>query len=543
MTWMESEEERAREERAARRIIEQLKEREAGKEMLARLKYKVCKEEGLTKVLKDHEVARHLRGDEGWLREFLRGKRVRGASGIYTVAVMTKPLKCPKERPCLYCPGGVESGTPQSYLGKEPALMRGLQTGFDPYLQVKYRIDQYVAIGHTPSKIHLIIMGGTFPAADLEYQEWFMTRCFQALNDFPEVKGWRWQYLDRAMEENELARVRCTGITLETRPDWAGERQTDRMIRLGATLVEMGVQALDDRVLLLVNRGHTVEDVISATRTLRDSGLKVGYHMMPGLPGRCADDDLEDLARIFEDPDFRPDYLKIYPTLVIGGTGLFELWKDGKYRAMGIEEAAELIKRASEHFPEWVRVARIQRDVPAEIIVDGVKASNLRELVEERLSREGSRCRCIRCREIGLAEARGLKLPNPDPKIRSTAYEAGGGQEEFISVVDGKSDLLIGFLRLRVPSERAHREEVKGAAIIRELHVYGKQIPVGKRDEGGFQHHGLGTELLKRAEEIASEKYDRKKIVVLPGAGVREYYRKRGYSKIRSSPFMAKDLH
>ncbi|MEN3016547.1 MAG: tRNA uridine(34) 5-carboxymethylaminomethyl modification radical SAM/GNAT enzyme Elp3, partial [Candidatus Methanosuratincola petrocarbonis] len=169
---MESEKEGAL-EKAARRIIEQLKEGGVGKDTLARMKYRVCREEGLAKVLKDHEIARHLRGDEGWLREVLKGKKVRGASGIYTVAVMTKPSKCPKDRPCLYCPGGVESGTPQSYLGKEPALMRGLQTGFDPYLQVRYRIDQYVAIGHTPSKIHLIIMGGTFPAADLEYQEWF----------------------------------------------------------------------------------------------------------------------------------------------------------------------------------------------------------------------------------------------------------------------------------------------------------------------------------------------------------------------------------
>lgn len=542
MKAMEQANEGSLEGRVARRIIEELKGGKPGKDALAVLKYRICKEEGLTKVLKDHEVARYLRGDEGWLRELLRGKSVRGASGIYTVAVMTKPSKCPKEKPCLYCPGGVDSGTPQSYLGREPALMRGLQTGFDPYIQVRYRIGQYEAIGHIPSKIHLIIMGGTFPAADLEYQEWFITRCFQAMNDYPKEKGWRWQYLERAMEENELAGIRCTGITLETRPDWAGEGQTDRMISLGATLVEIGVQALDDRVLQLVNRGHCVDDVVSATRTLRDSGLKVGYHMMPGLPGRGADGDLEDLERIFEDPDFRPDYLKIYPTLVIEGTGLYELWKGGQYKAMEIEEAAELIERASEHFPEWVRVSRIQRDVPADIIVDGVKASNLRELVEKRLSRDGRRCRCIRCREIGIAEARGRRVCSLDPKIRVATYEAGGGQEEFISVVDARNDLLIGFLRLRIPSERAHRKEVEGAAVVRELHVYGKQIPVGKREEGGFQHQGWGTDLLRRAEEIASDKYDRKRIVVLPGAGVREYYRKRGYSRVSSSPFMVKEL-
>ncbi|MBC7120799.1 MAG: tRNA uridine(34) 5-carboxymethylaminomethyl modification radical SAM/GNAT enzyme Elp3 [Candidatus Methanosuratus sp.] len=532
----------ALEERVARRIIEQIKETRLGKDRLAQIKYMICKEEGLTKVLKDHEVARYLKDGELWLQEFLRGKRVRGASGIYTIAVMTRPSKCPKEKPCLYCPGGVASGTPQSYLGKEPALMRGIQTGFDPYLQVRYRIDQYEAIGHSPSKAHLIIMGGTFPASDLEYQEWFMTRCFQAMNDFPERRSWRWQYLEDAMDENETAEIRCTGITLETRPDWAGQRQVDRMIWLGATLVEMGVQALDDMVLERVNRGHSVKDVVLATKTLRDSGLKVGYHMMLGLPSRSPDDDLEDMIRIFGDPDFRPDYLKIYPTLVINGTDLFELWKQGRYKAMDIEEAAELIKKASRHFPEWVRVSRIQRDVPAEIIVDGVRASNLRELVEAGLSLEGGRCRCIRCREVGIAETKGFKTSGLEPKIKVEAYEAGGGQEEFVSVMDTKSDLLIGFLRLRAPSEEAHRKEVKGAAVIRELHVYGRQVPVGKRDDAGFQHHGWGTELLRRAEEIATEKYDLKRIVVLPGAGVKGYYRKRGFSKIMSSPFMEKEL-
>ncbi|MDI9643924.1 MAG: tRNA uridine(34) 5-carboxymethylaminomethyl modification radical SAM/GNAT enzyme Elp3 [Candidatus Verstraetearchaeota archaeon] len=530
------------EERVARRIIEYLKQKEVGKEKLAQLKYRICKEEGMARVLKDHEVARYLKEEEGWLRELLRCKRVRGASGIYTVAVMTRPSKCPKERPCLYCPGGLGFGTPQSYLGNEPALMRGIQTNFDPYLQVRRRIDQYVAIGHHPSKIHLIVMGGTFPATDLEYQEWFMTRCFQAMNDYPESLDWRWQSLESAMDANEYAKVRCTGITLETRPDWAKQTQTDRMIWLGATLVEMGVQALDDRTLELVGRGHSVRDVVSATRILRDSGLKVGYHMMPGLPGRDMQDDLMDLERIFEDQDFRPDYLKIYPTLVIGGTALHELWREGRYRAMGVEEAAELLKEASRHFPEWVRVARIQRDVPAEIIVDGVKASNLREMVEASLSREGAKCRCIRCREIGMAEVRGYGVKSIDPIVKVYTYEAGMGQEEFVSVEDEKDGLLVGFLRLRIPSELAHRSEVKGAAIIRELHIYGKQIPVGEKDEEGYQHRGWGTRLLERAEEITREKYDLRRIVVLPGAGVRGYYRKRGFSKVRSSPFMAKTI-
>lgn len=529
-------------ERAARKIIECALQGKVGKEDLAKLKYRISKEEGLGRVLKDHEIAKYLKAGEQGLRDVLRGKKVRAASGIYTVAVMTKPSRCPKERPCIYCPGGVSAGTPQSYLGKEPALMRGIQTGFDPYMQVRYRLEQYEAIGHSPSKVHLIVMGGTFPATELEYQEWFVTRCLQAMNDYPLNKGWRWQYLESAMDENERANVRCVGITFETRPDWAGEEQTDRIIRLGGTLVEMGVQALDDKALERAERGHGVKDVIKATRVLRDAGLKVGYHLMPGLPGRDRRSDLEDLIRIFEDPDFRPDYLKIYPTLVIEGTGLFELWKKGEYKAIDAEEAADLIAEASTHFPEWVRVSRIQRDVPASIIIDGVRKSNLREIVENRLAEMGARCRCIRCRDVGIAEAKGKKISELDPKLVAKSYEAGGGIEEFISVTDARSDLLIGFLRLRVPSDMAHRPEVRGAAVVRELHVYGQQIPVGARSEAGFQHRGWGTRLLLEAEELAVRKYGLRRIAVLPGVGVREYYRRRGFSKVEGSNFMVKEL-
>ncbi|MCX8181769.1 MAG: tRNA uridine(34) 5-carboxymethylaminomethyl modification radical SAM/GNAT enzyme Elp3 [Candidatus Methanomethyliaceae archaeon] len=532
----------SKEERAARRIIEILIRRMPDRRELNKIKHKISEEEGLEKVLKDHEILRYLKDEEmqKGILDLLVGKRVRSASGIYTVAVMTKPSRCPKDRPCSYCPGGVDYGTPQSYFGKEPALMRGIQSNFDPYRQVMYRLTQYSMIGHRPSKIQLIIMGGTFPATDLDYQEWFVMRCLEAMNDYPEFRPYRWRSLEEAQARNEKSKVRCIGITMETRPDWAKEHHTDRMVRLGATLVEVGVQALDDELLRRVNRGSTVKDVKEATRILRDSGLKVGYHMMPGLPGSTMERDLEDLRRIFYEEDFRPDYLKVYPTLVIEGTDLYADWLAGRYQALGNEEAADLLVEAHKHFPKWVRVARIQRDVPAHVIKDGVTKSNLREIVDARLKMLGIRCRCIRCREVGLARIRGEDVSDLRPEIKIEEYLAGGGTELFISLED--RDFLVGFLRLRIPSERAHRPEVIGAGIIRELHIYGPQIPVGERDRDAYQHRGLGTILLKKAEEIVGEKFGLKKIVVLPGIGVRGYYRKRGYRRLPSSPYMVKRL-
>jgi elongator complex protein 3 len=522
------------EERTARKVIEEMKDKKLDKREFSKLKYRSSLEEGLRRVLKDQEIIRYLKDGEGYLVPLLRGKEVRAASGIYTIAVMTKPWRCPKEEPCIYCPGGVKEGTPQSYLGNEPALMRGMQTGFDPYLQVRYRLDQYKTIGHKPSKVQLIIMGGTFPSTDLDYQEWFVTRCLQAMNHYPEAKPYTWEYLEDAQESNSECEVKCIGITMETRPDWAEIPQVDRMIGLGATLVEIGVQSLDDTILRIVKRGHTTAQVVEATRILRDSGLKVGYHMMPGLPGSDIDKDLADLKRIFEDEDFRPDYLKIYPTLVIEGTELYGMWKMGSYRALSNEDAVELLAKAHRFLPKWVRVARIQRDTPAYMIADGVKRSNLRELVDAKLKSQGVRCACIRCREVGLARIRRGGIEELKPRLARETYSAG--------VEDKGKDVIIGFLRLRFPSAKAHRREVARSGVIRELHVYGTQTAVGERLASGYQHKGWGTLLLQAAERITRDEHGLKRIAVLPGVGVRGYYGKKGYSKLPSSNFMVKEL-
>ena len=530
-------------EAVARKIIEAYKASPSmGTSGLVRLKYKASSEAGIGKVPRNHEIIKYLRRGEEWLIPILRGKGVRSASGIYTVAVMTRPSPCPKDEPCSYCPGGPTADTPQSYLGNEPALMRGVQTGFDPYLQVRYRLDQYTTIGHRPSKVQLIIMGGTFPATDLDYQEWFVCRCLQAMNDYPRSVRHAKLDLGDAQRRNGSSRVRCIGMTMETRPDWAGMVQIDRMLGLGATLVELGVQALDDGILAGVNRGHKTADVVEASRALRDSGLKVGYHMMPGLPGSDPARDLGDLKRIFQDTDFRPDYLKIYPTLVIAGTPLYSLWREGKYRALSTKEAVELISEAHRFFPKWVRVARIQRDVPAGIIADGVKRSNLREIVDARLREMGVRCHCVRCREVGLSAMKSGGAGQYQGSLMRETYCAGEGTEEFLSFEDMKSDLLIGFLRLRIPSSKAHRREVKGAGVVRELHIYGQQVAVGERGGPGFQHRGFGAKLLEEAERIARDEYGLQRMAVLPGVGVRGYYRARGYRKAPSSPFMVKAL-
>ena len=467
-------------------------------------------------------------------------------SGVAPVAIMTKPYPCPHGR-CIYCPGGPDQGTPQSYVGEEPALMRGVRVGFDPYRQVWTRLRQYEILGYYPSKVELIIMGGTFLAMPIDYQEWFITQALEAMNRYPDpAKPNGWVYLENAQLRNETASVRCVGLTIETRPDWARERHADWMLYLGATRVEIGVQSIYDDVLIRVRRGHTVKETIEATRILKDSGFKVTYHIMPGLPGSDPNKDLEMIKEIFENPDYRPDYLKIYPTLVIKGTVLYEWWRKGFYRPYSDEEAVELISEMYRYIPKYVRVIRVQRDVPAQDIEAGPKYGNLRELVEKKCMEKGITINEIRFREVGRQLWKYRRLPDPRyTRITRLTYEASHGIEEFLAVEDTVNNILIGFLRLRIPSEKAHRPEIDNrTAIIRELHVYGPMVQLGKKPHPLFewQHRGWGRKLMAEAERIALGEYDCRKILVLSGIGVREYYRKLGYYRPSGSPYMRKDL-
>ncbi|MEM4789009.1 MAG: tRNA uridine(34) 5-carboxymethylaminomethyl modification radical SAM/GNAT enzyme Elp3 [Ignisphaera sp.] len=462
-------------------------------------------------------------------------------SGVIVVAVMTKPYPCPHGK-CIYCPGGPEYGTPQSYIGKEPALMRGIQTNFDPYLQFHLRLRQYEFLGHIPSKVDVVVMGGTFTAMPLDYQEWFITSIYEAANRYPKPKPEVLPSLEEAQVSNESAYIRIVGLTIETRPDVCKEKHVDNMLRFGATKVEIGVQSIYDDILKVIERGHSVKDVIEATRILKDSGFKVAYHIMPGLPGSNLDKDLDMVCELFENPDFKPDMLKIYPTLVIEGTKLYEMWRKGLYKALTDEEAVELIAKMYRCIPKWVRVIRIQRDIPAQLIIAGPKKANLRELVEKRTLEMGIEINEIRFREVGRqALYRGIKPSTIE--ITKEIYEASKGIEVFLAAEDTQNKVLVGLLRLRIPSSYVHRPEIDSrTALVRELHVYGPQIPVGEYWEKGWQHKGWGSKLLKTAEEIARYEFNCTKILVLSGVGVREYYRKHGYSRPQGSPYMVKLL-
>jgi elongator complex protein 3 len=470
------------------------------------------------------------------LLPLLKRKTVRSISGIVAVAVMTAPYPCPKNSPCAYCPGGPDFAVPQSYTGFEPATMRGLQNNFDPHAQVRSRIGQLEAIGHTVDKVELIIMGGTFPATPLNYQEHFVQRCLDAITCIQSKS------LDEAKTNAESSLIRNVGITVETRPDRANEEDIGHMLSMGVTRVELGVQTVFDDIYELVNRGHRVEDVIEATCALKDSGLKVCYHMMPGLPGSNFEKDLDAFRRIFEDPGFKPDMIKIYPCLVIKGTKVYDWWLEGKYEPYTTEEATELIAQVKKMIPSWVRVMRIQRDIPAGLIMAGVKKSNLRELVLQKLKDEGSTCQCIRCREVGHRIIKDNVSPDLERiRFSKLEYKASDGKEFFISIEDRLNDVLIGYLRLRAPSEKAHRPEIgPDTSIVRELHVYGDVVPVGKHVAEAWQHKGCGALLLSEAEKTSLEELGREKIVITSALGTKQYYKGFGYDY--DGPYVSKHL-
>jgi elongator complex protein 3 len=466
------------------------------------------------------------------IRPELRAKPVRSASGVAVITVFAKPFSCPHGT-CVYCPGGPRFDTPQSYVQGEPGLRTAAAVGYDAYRQVQAKRELLWAQGHPLDKVELVVVGGTFLGYPLEYQRQFVQACYEGL------VGTESPDLQTAQARAERSPVRNVGFTIETKPDLCKPSHVDLLLAYGATRVELGVQALDDGVLARVNRGHTVADVVEAFQCARDSGYKVGVHMMPGLPGATPASDFEGFRRLFEDPTFRPDMLKIYPTLVVPGTALERWFRAGWYRPYDVGTTIELLVAVKRLVPPWVRIMRIHREIPADAIAAGVSHGNLRQLVLDEVRRRGSRCRCIRCREAGLRRP----SANPvTPVLSAERYEASNGTEVFLALEHPAEDVLIGFLRLRLPSEHAHRPEIRAcrAALVRELHVYGTAVPLGARDAGGWQHRGFGRRLMAEAERFAREEYDRTKIVVISAVGTREYYRRLGYA--REGPYMVKEL-
>jgi elongator complex protein 3 len=496
---------------------------------LHKTKILLCKKYGISIIPPDSEILARLPQDfsddeKEFAISLLRKKATRSISGVAIIAVMTSPEKCPHGL-CIPCPGGPNYGTPQSYTGHEPAAMRASLNDFDPYLQTRNRIKQLSAIGHPVDKIDFIIMGGTFTARDPFYQEWFVRRCYDGLNN-KDSKS-----LDEAKKLNEKANSRCIGLTIETRPDWFRLRHADMALYWGATRVELGVQTVFDNVLNIINRGHTVADSIIATRIAKDCGFKVCYHIMPNLPLSDVNSDVEAFETIFQDSRFKPDMIKIYPTLTIKGTKLYDMYKKGDYKPFETNDAAKLIAEIKTFVPEWVRIQRIQRDIPSQFIDAGVNNSNLRQFVEKELIKNKLECRCIRCREIGHKTLKQkIEFNEEDIGITSIFYEASDSEEIFISLVDEKNDAIIGYLRLR-DVINSHRIELQknSCMIIRELKVVGQELALGEKSKKSLQHRGYGKELLEEAEKICIEEFDKKNLFVLSGVGVKPYYRKLGF--------------
>jgi elongator complex protein 3 len=495
---------------------------------LAALKLDAARKFGVARVPRNSDLIARLRARNPRLLRsllpLLQKRPMRTLSGVTPVAVMVKPEgSCPYS--CIYCPAGLGA---KSYTGFEPAALRARQEGFDACGQVRNRLRHYSECGHPTDKCELILMGGTFLRMPGDYRRSFVKGIYDGLN------GKTGRTLSDSQKINERAGSRAVGLTIETRPDVCGESEISEMLFFGATRCELGVQHPDDEIYRAINRGHGTADVVRATALLKDSAFKVLYHIMPGLPGSNPARDVAMVKRLFSDEGFRPDMLKIYPALVMPGTGLEKMMREGDYEPYGTETAVETISEFYRHVPSYVRVMRIQRDIPVQLIAAGAKNSNLRQLVEERVRRKRIRTREIRMREVGS------DMGNRDDfKIKKLEYGASAGKEVFISYENGDS-MLAGFLRLRIPHAPFRKEIDAETALVRELHVYGAEAGVGERDPKKAQHSGFGSMLLEEAERIAQEQFGMKKMLVISGIGARDYYRKRGY-RLRGA-YMAKRM-
>ena len=533
-------------------LIDRILDGEVGRDDLESAKLEACSAHSSPKVPKNTEILAHApQGRREEVKEVVRRKPVRTASGVSPVAIMTSPHMCPHGK-CLYCPGGPASefDSAQSYTGHEPAAARGEQNDYDPYGQVTLRLEQLRHIGHPVDKVELILMGGTMTARSHDYQEWFVKRALEAMNDYdldakpapdnqesfkPDPEDVEFRYLEDVITENETADIRNIGTTFETKPDWCDPEQIDRMLDLGATKVEVGVQTTYERINREMHRGHGVQASIDANRRLRDAGFKVGFHMMPGQPGMTEEMILEDFRQLFGQEAYRPDYLKIYPTLVVRGTRVYDRWRRDEFEPLDNDTAADIVAEVMGMIPEDTRLQRVQRDIPADFIDAGVWKSNLRQLAAQRADERGIEQRDIRAREAGMNEG----TPDPDEvTLREMTYEVAGGTEHFLTFEDPVSDLLVGFCRLRFPADPV-RQELTDAAVVRELHVYGGEAGIGT-GEGEWQHKGYGRRLLRRAEEITADAgFD--KLAVISGIGAREYYRQKlGYHQ--DGPYVSTQL-
>ena len=546
-----------------------------------KIKHQLARKYKLPEVPKNAEILSTLSPQKRKkIENILLSKPVRTISGVAPVAIMAAPIACPPQAQCTYCPGGPGSifgNTPKSYTDGAPAVKRAIRNKYDPYLQVFNRLEQYLLLKHIPTKVELIIMGGTFPNFPKPYRDDFIKFAIKAMNDFsdefytPEgefkeekfkeffllpgkvsskeredklqermtkLKKKNETTLEAEQKKNETKKIRCIALVIETRPDCSMEPEINEMLRIGTTRVELGLQSLRNEVLNKIKRGCSVDDAIKATQLLKDSLMKITYHMMLGLPLTNKKQDIDTYKDLFSNPDFKPDSLKIYPCLVMAGTPLYEDFKKGKFKPISTEEATERIIEIKKYIPDYCRIMRIQRDIPTFMTEAGVDKTNLRQLIQDKLKKAKQNCRCIRCRE---PKSREVSLDHVKTKINK--YEASGGTELFISKEDTKNDILLGYARLRIPYKPFRKEITSKTAGIRELHVFGSALDLKNKPKTNSeaQHRGYGKELMKTAEKIAKEDYDSNKMVVISGIGVREYYNKILKYKTEG-PYVSKEL-
>jgi elongator complex protein 3 len=490
----------------------------------------------LSKTPKFQDIIKHLPIDSN-IRKTMMVKPVKTASGILVITVMAKPYDCPHGK-CIYCPGGKEFNIPLSYTGKEPVTKLAQKFEFDPKSQVASKLEQEVLRGHNVSKVELVIVGGTFPFMPQDYQRNFAKECFEALN------GQESMSLQEAKKLNEKSKIRCVGFTIETKPDYCKNAHIDLMLELGITRVEIGVQSLQKDVYRNINRGHSIEDVYDSFQIAKDSGYKIVAHMMPGLPGSTPEKDYKDFRKLFEDQQLRPDMLKIYPTLLLRETGLAKLYEKGLYTPYPDDVFTDLLLEMKKIVPSWVRIMRIQREIESEDIINRNSSSNIRQILQQKLREQGLQCNCIRCREVGIR-----KLDNQGVKInlKRIDYDSSDGKEVFLSLEDSLKKILFGYLRLRKLA-RPHRKELKDkngkpSAIIRELHVLGQLVDIGRNNDFSItssQHKGYGSRLLEKAEDIVKNEFSINSISIISAIGTRQYYKKFGY--VLNGPYVTKEL-
>ncbi len=463
------------------------------------------------------------------LARLLVKRAIRTLSGVSVITLLSKPYGCPGN--CVYCP--LENGMPKSYLSNEPAAQRAKMLAFDPVSQINTRIQTLLNNGHPVDKLEILILGGTWSHYPKKYQQEFVRDVFYAANTFGKKNRRKKYSLIREQKINERAKYKIIGLTLETRPDFVTEAEIKNLRSLGCTRVQIGVQHTDNQILKKIKRGHSLEQSIKATKLLKEAGFKVDHHYMPDLPGSTPAKDLKMFKYIFSSPDLQPDQIKIYPCVVNEHSQLYKWYKTKKYKPFSAKQLLGLLLKVKQLVPPWIRINRLIRDIPKESIVAGNKITNLRQLLQIELKKQNKTCQCLRCREV-RSESKDIDKA----LLVKREYRASGGREIFLSFESGDKKKIYAFLRLRFNKNPKKNifPELKDSALIRELHVYGQMIPVsGEYQTAGgddkisqTQHLGLGKKLMAEAEKI-SQARGLKKIVVISGIGVRNYYRKLGY--------------